>query len=182
MFKQRIQKHSRCGRILSEIEKTTGKELKVERSDDWSEYDPDTFEIRVGSESWGESWPNRILFHGFGHAVLDSYWAKFDQAAFEKLFLGKPSLARAKGAPRLYSDSSATLVRPSVTGYGRSAAEEAWAEAFSFLMSGREPEGLSEEVMAQLEFAQWVIQNIEEKRAAWGKFKAGFAKKATSAA
>ena len=171
MFKQRLQKHDRGGRILSEIEKSTGKKLKIERSDDWSEYDPDAFEIRVGSESWGEmTWPNRILFHGFGHAVLDCYWAKFDQEAFEKLFLGKPSLARAKGTPKLYSDASTRFVRPSVTEYGRSASEEAWAEAFSFVMSGRESKGLPEEVVAQLEFALWVIQNIEEKRGAWGKF------------
>lgn len=176
MARHLLVRNPRARKILRRVEKSWGKKLRISRGVE-SFYDPDTGDISVAPVSVfalmvGDHWPNCIAFHELAHAVIDQFWDKFDQDAFKKIFHGSPRFRYHEDImPRVFTDVQRVMDRPSVTWYGKTHPEEAWAEAFSFALAevdDREEDG---QVIAQLAYCDWVIDHLVKGRARWGKFR-----------
>ncbi len=175
-YRSRIQKAKHGRKLLAETEKRLGTRIRFVRGAE-SEFDPNEYIIRIGPQSkfrkYGidSHWTNHLLFHEFGHAVIEAFRDQFDHAAERKVFVGRTSSHYPEGfLDRLASIDSKTYSRKSVTWYGKLHPEEAWAEAFSFVFGNVDDSAEPEEVIQQLAYVDWVIENIVRGKTRWGRF------------
>ncbi len=176
-YRSRIIRTKYGRKLLTQIEKRLGQRLRFVRGIE-SEYDPNEAIIRIGPQSrfrkrgFDYHWTHHLLFHELGHALIDAFRDQFDRAA-ERRFFGGSTSARYEDniLMRLARRGLRNLSKPSVTLYGRTHAEESWAEAFSFVMANVDDRKESEEVISQLAYVDWVIENVVKERKNWGRFK-----------
>jgi hypothetical protein len=176
-YRSRIRRAKNGRKLLAEVEKRLGQRLRFVRGTE-SEYDPNERVIQIGPQSLFRklrldfSWKNHLLFHEFGHAVIDAFRDKFDRSAERRIFGGLTSGRYPENNfERALKGGVEAVTRSSTTFYGKTHAEEAWAEAFSFVLANVADNKESEKVIQQLAYADWVIENIVKERKSWGRFK-----------
>jgi hypothetical protein len=162
--------------ILLAIEKRLRARIQFERFEGTSEWDPNENVIRVGAGSWtevfrlfnGGDWEQRLLFHELGHAFLDTFKTKIDRKAFREIFNGPPTKYSAEAADVIIGALKGNV---SVTRYGRSHPEEAFAEAFSYAVCNVEDSDLDEDQIRQLAYVDWMIECIKKRKSYWGRYR-----------
>jgi hypothetical protein len=155
-YRSRIQKAKHGRKLLAETEKRLGIRIRFVRGAE-SEFDPNECIIRIGPQSKFRKkgivnhWTNHLLFHEFGHAVIEAFRDQFDHAAERKVFGGLTSSPYPEGfLERAMSIGLNTFSGNSVTLYGHHHPEEAWAESFSFVFGNVDDSDEPEEVIQQL--------------------------------
>ncbi len=153
------------------IEDMRNQKLIIKSTNKISEYDPNTFCIKIGKQRGiGTTWKDRLLFHEIGHAVIDTTWTNFDKASFKRIFKGLPQNPYQECVLMNYFSDTTFITRPSITFYGKSHPEEAWAEAFSFALANVDDSSENHEVVEQLSYADYVIRNLINNKRTWGRF------------
>ena len=172
-------RNTQARKIVLALEKVARRRLRVEATDEISEFDPNDFTIRIGPRSWisrmgNWTWPNRLLYHELGHAVTDVFYQRFDRRAFGRLFVGPATKRYREGKEWVtktnFKEKRDMLRRPSVTAYGKLHPDEAWAEAFSFALGNVDDRVEDAAVIRQLAYADWIIENIVSGARSWGSF------------
>ena len=169
-----VRMHHSAPRIVDALEKREGRSLLWKHGA--NVYEPDEFVISLSGKpnwvrKWADwSWPGQLEFHELGHAVFDVYGSKFDRTRFKQIFGG--SFARKYTRPWLHllRDPKGVARRSAASIYAKHHPEEAWAEAFSFALAGINERYESSDVINQLAYADWVIDNIISGRRRWGSF------------
>ena len=175
-YRTRLQRTQHGHKLLAQVEKRLGQRLRFVRGTK-SEYDPNERVIQIGPQSifrkfgFDSSWKNHLLFHEFGHAVIDAFLDKFDRSAERRIFGGMTTRRYyEKFAKQVWNGGTKILARSSTSLYGKVHPEEAWAEAFSFVMANVDESDETGEVLEQLAYVDWVIENIVKERKTWGRF------------
>ena len=177
IYRSRIGNTPLGRELLKHTEVRLREKIRFVRSDE-SEFDPNEKLIKIGPISsfrkigLDATWTNHLLFHEFGHAVAEAFRERFDRKAERKHFAGlTTSHYESRTVDRILRNPWKTINRSSVTNYGKTHPEEAWAEAFSFVLANVDDSGEPPEVIAQLAFVDWAIDNIISGRKKWGRFK-----------
>lgn len=180
-LRKTILSNKNAAMVLKSIETELGEKIHFYTHKDtsyWCEFDEKpAIVIDRRSKSFAQKylnggyWPHRLLFHELGHAFLDTFHYKSDKGMFRKLF-GKYG-GYSYGTFDSIVDTIAGNLKgtPSVTRYGRTHGQEAFAEAFSFVMAGIDDRDEKPEVVAQLAFVDWMTDCVRHKKRNWGKYK-----------
>lgn len=175
-LRQQVLKNRVAAPVLRAIETELGTKIQFEYFDGTSEWDPNENVIRLGKGSWtdmfrifnGGDWKQRLLFHELGHAFLDTFKSKVDRASFRRIFNGPPTNYSADVGDVVMGQLNGNV---SVTRYGKSHPEEAFAEAFSYAVCNIEDFDLDDDQIRQLAYVDWMVDCIKRKKARWGKYR-----------
>jgi hypothetical protein len=160
-------------KVLRAVEARGGRKIQCYLSPDGSGWNVADFVIAFGPRVYGarydSHWKHRIPYHELGHAMIDMFYPDFDKKAYREIFHGGRKTYRV-GWDSWKRNPVENWNRPSITAYGKTHPEEAWAEAFSFALTGYDCSDEKGAVIRQIEYANWVIGNVVSRKRSWGKF------------
>ena len=171
-----VLKNQKAAIVLRAIERRQIKKIEFVQTKGTSEWRPDENIIAVSREPRfsiahffnGRNWPDRLLFHELGHAFLDTFKDKIDRKKFRQIFNGPPIKYDAGGGAILTGLLKGNVA---VTRYGKAHPEEAFAEAFSFVICNVEDIDLDEKQIQQLSYVDWVLGCLRREKRRWGTYR-----------